>query len=78
MMFTIAVFLGCDRFVVEAGEVLTYPMDDGNYGNNEDCVTTIINSAGCISLIFLDVDIQPGTAPQICDRDYLEVSLYSA
>ena len=66
---------GCDQEVTTAGTVVNYPGSDVMYGNNEDCVTSIYNEAGCISLIFLDIDIQPGTVAGICDRDYLEVCI---
>ncbi len=42
---------------------------------NDDYVTSIYNEGGCISLIFLDIDIQPGNVAAICDRDYLEVDI---
>ncbi|PIK62008.1 putative cubilin-like [Apostichopus japonicus] len=44
------------------------------YRNNERCQNTIINFDGCIVILFNDLDIQPGTTPIDCDRDYVLLS----
>ncbi|XP_077987002.1 cubilin-like [Glandiceps talaboti] len=60
----------CDLNVTSV-EVVHYTADD--YHNSSDCRITVTNDAGCVGLVFIRLDIEPGTTSQICDNDYLEI-----
>jgi len=60
---------GCDRNV-STGALITFTA--GDYENDLDCEITI-TSDRCVQLVFISMDIEAGSAPGVCDNDYLEV-----
>ena len=67
-------------FTTDAGPTSTLQSPGYGYGyiNNQDCTNTVLNAEGCIVFTFLDLGIQEGSTPLVCDNDYVEVcTLYT-
>ncbi len=64
---------GCDETITED---MQFVKSLSPYENNQDCVYNVTNpDGGCINLIFLNFELEPGTTSSVCDNDYLTVSI---
>ena len=44
------------------------------YLTDADCTNTIFVFGSCIDINLINIDIEEGSTPGLCDKDYLEVN----